>query len=417
MTHRESLATAPRALALILATLIGAGLADGAAAAPLDSFAGRRAGTGTLEGAPGTAQLSEAEVRLRPGGAAEILVFDRRGSFRFTGSWRKDPGDYVKLEIVEAMGNPASASGWVLVRDGRFERIELDGRSQGGRKLALSFEASGRDLPYEPDWTGLDATESGWGELELTRARREVERARVVLSPDGRAEITVWAPGELRLSGSWSDRRADSVRIEIRQVSGATSAQGSGEVRWRRDGLESVELSGTLDRDPLRLGFRAGATPPRPPASGSFTIEYGHDQPGADYRDLSTPDIEACQDACARDERCRAYTFNTRDRRCYLKSEERPLVRRSDTVTGVKRSGSGSGGLTERPGYNLEGGDYSRVYLDKLDQCQEACRRDRQCLAYTYNTRDRMCYLKDRVGTYSRRSDTVSGEKESGYRQ
>ncbi len=410
MTHQRSFARITIAWLLALGSL-----GSLAAAAPLTSFAGRRAGTGSLQGAPGTAELSEAEVRLRAGGAVEIVVRDRRGSFQFIGTWHKDPGDYIKLKIGEALGAPADASGWVLVRGDRFEQIELDGRSEGGRKLALSFKASGPDLPIAADWPGLDSTQGGYGVLERSRVHLGIERARVELQPDGAATVTLWSPGPQRISGTWSDRRDDSVKIEIREAFGDSRATGSGTVRFRRGDLEQLELTGDLSRGSFGAQFRAGAEAPRPTGRpGAFSAEYGYDQPGGDYRNLPAGDLDQCQEACAGEGRCRAYTFNTRDHRCFLKDSERPMVRRSDAVTGVKRGGTGpSAGLSERQGYSLEGGDYSRVYLDSLGQCQDACRSDRQCLAYTYNLSDRMCYLKDRVPAYTPRRDTVSGEKES----
>jgi hypothetical protein len=59
----------------------------------------------------------------------------------------------------------------------------------------------------------------------------------------------------------------------------------------------------------------------------------------------------------------------------------------------------------------MEGGDYPRVRLDTLAACQETCGGEPQCRAYSFNTRDRMCYLKDVIGRYSPRADVVSGEK------
>jgi hypothetical protein len=70
--------------------------------------------------------------------------------------------------------------------------------------------------------------------------------------------------------------------------------------------------------------------------------------------------------------------------------------------------------LSEEVGYNLEGGDYTSVCFETLRECQAACRRDDRCRAYTYNTRSRTCYLKERVGRYQRRDDTVSGDKGEG---
>jgi hypothetical protein len=69
--------------------------------------------------------------------------------------------------------------------------------------------------------------------------------------------------------------------------------------------------------------------------------------------------------------------------------------------------------ISERAGYNMEGGDYTHVKLNSLAECQRTCTREEQCLAYTFDTDDRMCYLKDVVGRYSQRSDSVSGEKGS----
>jgi len=404
--------------ALLTATLLSAS----AMAASLSSFAGRRAGSGSLQGSSGTTDLSEAEVRLRDGGSAEITVLDRRSSFRLTGTWHKDRGDYIKLQIGDAFGRPADASGWVLVRDGRFEQIEIDGRTEGGRKLALSFHASGRDLPVEPEWDGSRTESAGWGELRRQRGTQDIDRARVELRPDGSASITLRAGGDQRIEGTWSDRRDDSVRIQVREAFGDDRATGSGTVTYRRGELDRIDFSGETYRAGYRVEFTAGARPPgpsRPPGGGSgrFEVEYGYDQPGGDYRNLRVRDLEECQDACAAEGRCQAFTYNTEDRKCYLKDSERSLVRRSDTVTGKKRGGGhGSSGLSERNGYNLEGGDYTRVRLDSLDQCQDACSRDRQCAAYTWLTGDRMCYLKDRVTNYTPRRDAVSGEKRSvGY--
>jgi hypothetical protein len=73
-------------------------------------------------------------------------------------------------------------------------------------------------------------------------------------------------------------------------------------------------------------------------------------------------------------------------------------------------------GLTARAGFDMRGGDYSKIYLGSLGECQQTCADERQCRAYTYNTRDRMCYLKDRPTSYTPRSDTVSGEKSEQHR-
>lgn len=402
-------------LAAALALLLLAGLAPGPApAADPGQLSDARRGEGQIVRGRETEKLDEATVELRPSGQAEIVVRSFRGPYRLVGSWRPGSGKQVMLEITEAFGERgASAAGWIALAGNGVERIEIDGRNGSGGKLAISFTATGPGRPPEPQWSGLDSTRDGAGDWEYDRARATIDRITVRMRSDGTGEIRFRGERDLRLAGRWSDLRPDSVRFAVTEGPDGP-ATGTGTVRFQRDRVERVDVDGNGRYGSFRLAFRAGERP-QPPTGGGhagFTEEYGYDQPGADLRDLRTEDLRACQEACAGDFRCRAYTFNTRERRCYLKGEERPTVRRSDCVTGVKRGGGG--GLSQRDGYNLEGGDYSSVYLQTLEECQTACRKDRRCLAYTYNTRDRMCYLKDRVGTYGARRDTVSGEK-SGY--
>jgi hypothetical protein len=67
--------------------------------------------------------------------------------------------------------------------------------------------------------------------------------------------------------------------------------------------------------------------------------------------------------------------------------------------------------LAEERGYDYRGGDYSDFRSRGGDSCKAACRRDRRCRSYSYNLRTGTCYLKDRVGSLRRNSDTVTGVK------
>ncbi|HYO16091.1 MAG TPA: PAN/Apple domain-containing protein [Thermoanaerobaculia bacterium] len=159
-----------------------------------------------------------------------------------------------------------------------------------------------------------------------------------------------------------------------------------------------------------------------------LTEEYGVNYEGGDYSRFRADDVRDCKSACRRDSNCRAYTFNTSSRTCYLKDRVTSPRRRSETVSGVKGDRGGSydrddvfdryprdrreGRLTEEWGTNREGGDYTRVRVDDLRECKAECWDDDRCRAYTYYSSKRECYLKDRVPGASRRSATVSGVKE-----
>ena len=148
-----------------------------------------------------------------------------------------------------------------------------------------------------------------------------------------------------------------------------------------------------------------------------LTEERGYDYRGGDYRDFRTSGVSRCKVECRDDSRCEAYTFNLRTDTCYLKDRVGNYQRNQDTVTGVKSDAGGGGrpwseDLTEEEGYDYRGGDYDSFDAPSVSSCKSACRRDDRCVAYSYNLRTDTCYLKDRVGSYQRNSDTVTGVKE-----
>jgi PAN domain len=68
--------------------------------------------------------------------------------------------------------------------------------------------------------------------------------------------------------------------------------------------------------------------------------------------------------------------------------------------------------LSEEPGTDRPGGDYDNFRTSQLTECKRACARDRRCQAYTFNSIESLCYLKDRVPGTSRDSRKVSGVKD-----
>ncbi|HSS50365.1 MAG TPA: PAN domain-containing protein, partial [Thermoanaerobaculia bacterium] len=140
------------------------------------------------------------------------------------------------------------------------------------------------------------------------------------------------------------------------------------------------------------------------------------DRPGGDYTNFRTTELRECQRACAKDRRCAAYTFNSVNSLCYLKDQVTKTSYDSRTISGVKEGGGpGPGGgdrfLSEERGSDYRGGDYTNFRSRGLGDCQDACRRDRRCQAYTFNGRSGVCYLKDRVGDRERNGETVTGRK------
>jgi hypothetical protein len=284
------------------------------------------------------------------------------------------------------------------------------------------------------EYPRLTARHAGSGTYENRGEKREwtLSEARIVLDDEGRAAIDV-SGRDIRLSlrGRITDFNGrEHVSISLDTFDGVpTTAKG-----WisldRRGGFERIEFDGQV---PVRLGvsFRAKGRnlepppPPQPPTPPQgMTEEPGVNRRGADYRHFMSDDLHRCQETCKGDTRCRAYSYNLDTRTCFLKSRAPEPSSDREVVSGVKQGwgggpggGSGSGGgsqsgLTEERGLDRRGSDYSDFRVRDLIDCQQTCLRDDRCRAYTYNTIDRICFLKDRVNSQQRSSDMVTGYKE-----
>ena len=104
---------------------------------------------------------------------------------------------------------------------------------------------------------------------------------------------------------------------------------------------------------------------------------------------------------------------------CYLKDRVGRREHDGDKVAGIKddrgdhghgRPGD-DGDLTREPGFDYAGRDYTHFRSRSADGCRDECRRDRNCMAYTFSISNEMCYLKDGAGTRKRDPDKVTGTR------
>lgn len=273
---------------------------------------------------------------------------------------------------------------------------------------------------------------SGTYENRGSKETWELSEVRVVLGEGGSAAIELWGrKTQLAMRGRITDFNGRKhVSIALQTFDGVpTTASGWIEID-SRGGVERVEFDG---QSPVRLGvsFRSSgpnieppppAPPAPPPVPSGMTEEQGVNRRGADYRNFAADDLRSCQNFCKGDTRCRAYAYNLDRRVCYLKSQVPEASRDREVISGVKQGwggndggnngGSGGGGLTEERGLDRRGNDYVDFRARDLFDCQDACRRDNRCRAYTFDTIDRTCWLKDRVNSQQRNRDMVTGYKE-----
>jgi hypothetical protein len=128
-----------------------------------------------------------------------------------------------------------------------------------------------------------------------------------------------------------------------------------------------------------------GSTSPQQPG-----MEYNVDRLGGDFTsfDLTDARPEVCQNACAGDGRCVAWTYVKPGvqgpyARCWLKSVVPNPVANTCCVSGVKATQPAS-----RMEYDVDrlGGDFTSFDLSdaRPEVCQNACAGDGRCVAWTY---------------------------------
>lgn len=123
-----------------------------------------------------------------------------------------------------------------------------------------------------------------------------------------------------------------------------------------------------------------------------FRIYADADAPGYDYYQQDPPSLRYCQNRCAEDAKCRAFTYNTAKKVCFLKHKASARLKfNAGAITGRK---SGAKKFIIRKNRDAPGNDYERLDPPTLTSCQRLCSADIECKAFTYNAAKKVCFLK-----------------------
>jgi len=136
------------------------------------------------------------------------------------------------------------------------------------------------------------------------------------------------------------------------------------------------------------------------------------DAPGYDYQRFDPPTLSYCQNRCAADSQCKAFTYNRVRHVCFLKYKAGfPLRPHSEAITGRK---TGSNRFSIRRNRDAPGYDYARIDPPTLSDCESQCGADPQCRAFSYNFTKNVCFLKFRGDIpLIRHAEAITGVKVS----
>ena len=153
-----------------------------------------------------------------------------------------------------------------------------------------------------------------------------------------------------------------------------------------------------LRRTKILVGLAAllGVTVLSPPTAigdvEQFKMHIEEDAPGYDYQQFDPPSLSYCQSRCQEEAQCKAFTYNTVRRVCFLKHKAGfPLRPHSEAITGRK---TGSNRFSIRRNRDAPGYDYARIDPPTLSDCNSRCGADPHCKTFSYNVTKNVCFLK-----------------------
>ena len=189
-----------------------------------------------------------------------------------------------------------------------------------------------------------------------------------------------------------------------------------------RDGSDAARERATRPKPPVTQNAPATpATPLAPEPAREIRFReirfyedidfFGHD---LSWRREET--LQGCEAACRLDGECRAFTYNRTARACFLKSGYSRIERYPNAVSAVlvgllPLPDIPPATMAFRTNIDFEGGDYGDYRPVSFHECYTICERAEQCVAFSYITERRWCWVKSRLNSPVPREGVVSGVK------
>lgn len=160
-----------------------------------------------------------------------------------------------------------------------------------------------------------------------------------------------------------------------------------------------------------------------PGNSGSPSRKIGYqsydnlDLEGGDIDTLRNVEIQECRASCGQNSRCQVYSFDKWNRICFLKSNAGVLKLNPRSITYIRddipppSKSTGIITIERYRGKAFPGNGYKNTNTKNMEACEEMCRRENACVAYTFQGDDRICHLFNTTGEYFRNTIAESGGK------
>lgn len=138
---------------------------------------------------------------------------------------------------------------------------------------------------------------------------------------------------------------------------------------------------------------------------------FGSDLPGMPLNEMA---LISCQKACDTQSACKAFTFNRKSSKCFLKSDATLEVGYEFAVAGyLPELGNNikSTHIKVHQRTDVDSADYDHLDNSSMENCIRKCDEDEKCRAFSYIPKKSQCWLKSEYGRLISKKGVVSGLK------
>lgn len=153
------------------------------------------------------------------------------------------------------------------------------------------------------------------------------------------------------------------------------------------------------------------------PKLATYRAYDNRDIAGDQVAKLRNYDLQTCVAACRRKENCRGYSFDKWNKVCSLKSSVGEFRLNPRSSSGVRddvrvpRAPSGEVTMERYPSKAFPGAGYKSVKAEGPDACEDSCRDEDACIAFTFRLDEGSCHLFKTTGEYFPNQLADSGGK------
>jgi hypothetical protein len=168
---------------------------------------------------------------------------------------------------------------------------------------------------------------------------------------------------------------------------------------------------------PIGQQLRGSTCQPNSLTSQDFVVHDNRDIDGGDLRSFKNADLQSCKSTCSADLECLAYSFDKWNGWCFLKSATDSLRMEPSSIVGIRQNlpqppAANVAVLVERfRGKYFPGNGYRTLLSKNLETCEQTCRSDDECVAYTFRNNNNHCKLFNSTGEYFSNNSANSGVK------